>query len=102
MLSGRVFLFFLAISFPMVFWPRRLPFFLQHDATDCGPAVLRMVAAYHGLSPSMPYLRELTGANREGTSLEDLADAARQLGFQSLPVLMGMESGEALWGSDLL
>ncbi|MBK7406805.1 MAG: peptidase domain-containing ABC transporter [Saprospirales bacterium] len=79
----------------MNFWPRRLPFFLQHDATDCGPAVLRMVAGYYGLSPSMPHLRELTGANREGTSLEDLAGAARQLGFQALPVWMGMEADEA-------
>ena len=79
----------------MIFWPRRLPFFLQHDATDCGPAVLRMVAGYYGLSPSMPHLRELTGANREGTSLEDLAGAARHLGFQALPVWMGMETDEA-------
>ncbi|MCB9283296.1 MAG: peptidase domain-containing ABC transporter [Lewinellaceae bacterium] len=79
----------------MALWPRRLPFFRQHDATDCGPAVLRMVAGYYGLSPAMPYLRELAGADREGTSLEDLANAARQLGFEALPVWMGIETEEA-------
>lgn len=73
----------------MRLWPRRFPFFPQHDATDCGPAVLRMVAGFYGKAPSMPALREMTGAGREGASLDDLAVAARQLGFEALPVWMG-------------
>jgi ATP-binding cassette subfamily B protein len=76
--------------------PPRLPFQPQHDATDCGPAVLRMVAGYHGAAPSMQALREMTGAGREGASIDDLAEAARKLGFEALTVWMGLDTDPGL------
>ena len=59
----------------------RFPIFLQHDANDCGPAVLAMIAAYYGKRISIARLRELAGADRQGTTLAGLIAAAERIGF---------------------
>src|SRR2546425_4939981 len=64
----------------------RYPIVQQHDATDCGPAVLAMAAAHHGRRVSIAKLRELAGTDRQGTNLAGLATAAEQVGFQAKPV----------------
>src|SRR2546428_8826575 len=64
----------------------RYPIVQQHDATDCGPAVLAMAAAHHGRRVSIAKLRELAGTDRQGTNLAGLATAAEQGGVQGKAV----------------
>jgi ATP-binding cassette subfamily B protein len=67
-------------------WPdtfRRYPLRRQLEATDCGAACLEMACAYHGAKHSLSALRELAHVQAAGTTLLDLASAARQLGFKA-------------------
>jgi len=63
----------------------------QLDATDCGPACLRMVAKYHGKSYSLPKLREMCHINREGVSLLGISDAAEAIGMRTMGVKIPFE-----------
>src|SRR4029077_1479098 len=67
-----------ALSGPVM----RYPIIHQHDASDCGPAVLAMIAAYHKTRISIARLRELAGTDRNGTNLAGLSAAAEQVGFK--------------------
>jgi ATP-binding cassette subfamily B protein len=60
----------------------RYPIIRQHNATDCGPAVLAMIAAHHRQRISIARLRELTGTDRKGTTLAGLSTAAERAGFR--------------------
>ena len=64
----------------------RFPIILQHDATDCGPATLAMMAAWHGNRISLARLREAAGTDSEGTTLSSLIGAARKIGFSARAV----------------
>ena len=59
----------------------RYPIIYQHDATDCGPAVLAMIAAHYRKRISISRLRELSGTDRRGTTLAGLSTAAEHVGF---------------------
>src|SRR6266850_7415909 len=72
----------------------RYPIVHQHDATDCGPAVLAMAAAHYGKRVSIAKLRELAGTDRQGTNLVGLATAAEQVGFQATAVRATREALE--------
>lgn len=52
----------------------------------CGPACLRIVAAYHGRNYPLAKLVELSGANREGTTFTGLSEAAEKIGLRTLGV----------------
>src|SRR2546428_14090685 len=58
----------------------------QHDASDCGPAVLAMVAAYYKKRVSIARIREAAGTDRRGTNLAGLSSAAEHLGFEARAV----------------
>jgi ATP-binding cassette subfamily B protein len=60
---------------------RRYPFRRGAGMTDCGPACLAMVTAYHGHEMRRSRLLELVGVSRDGCSLLGLAEAAESLGF---------------------
>ncbi|PYR97554.1 MAG: hypothetical protein DMG15_12860 [Acidobacteria bacterium] len=64
----------------------RYPVIHQHDASDCGPAVLAMLAAYYKKRVSIARIREAAGTDRRGTNLAGLSSAAEHLGFQVRPV----------------
>jgi ATP-binding cassette, subfamily C, bacteriocin exporter len=64
----------------------RFPIILQHDASDCGPAVLAMMAAWHGKRISIARFRELAGTDRHGTTLAGLIRAAQSVGFEARAV----------------
>ena len=64
----------------------RYPVIHQHDATDCGPAVLAMVAAHYKKRVSLARIREMAGTDRRGTNLAGLSNAAESLGFQARAV----------------
>lgn len=67
--------------------PRLLdvPHYLQSDDSTCGPASLRMVMAFYGLEISEEDLAGACGHTYElGCRSEDMACAARTLGFEVL------------------
>jgi len=62
------------------------PFYHQHDSSDCGPASLRMIAAFYGRKIRIGYLRELCHITRDGVSLLGISNAAGAIGLKSLGV----------------
>lgn len=60
--------------------------YFQHDAMDCGPTCLRMVAAHYGKVFSLEGLREQSSITREGVSLLGISEAAENLGFRTVGV----------------
>lgn len=58
-----------------------VPFRLQHDQYDCGVACLRNILNYYKADISLEKLREWSGADRHGTTLLGLYQAATQAGF---------------------
>jgi ATP-binding cassette subfamily B protein len=71
-----------------------LPFHPQYDTMDCGPACLRMVAAYYGRSYSLDTLRGYCHVDREGVSMLGLTEAAEAIGFRALAVKLPFDSRE--------
>ena len=59
---------------------KKFPFVKQHDAMDCGPACLSMVAKHYGRNYSLDYLRERSFLTREGVSMLGISDAAESMG----------------------
>ena len=56
---------------------------LQQDGSDCGVACLKMLLRYYGSDASLERLRELSGTNKQGTTLLGLYQAANALGFET-------------------
>ena len=69
----------------------KFPALLQHDAKDCGPTCLRMVARYHGRAVALEELRRLSETTRSGSNLQSMAEAAEHLGFRTLGVKVTLE-----------
>ncbi len=67
------------------------PFYKQHDAMDCGPTCLRMVAKYYGKYFSLDRIKAISFVNRSGVSLSDLSDAAEQIGFRTTAARLTFE-----------
>lgn len=55
----------------------------QHDQTDCGVACLLTLIKYYGGTTSLERLRELSGTNKQGTTLLGLYQAALKVGFET-------------------
>lgn len=70
---------------------KTFPHYTQHDAMDCGPTCLRMVAAYYGKRYSLEGLREKSFITREGVSMLGISEAAEKIGFRSICVQVGYE-----------
>jgi ATP-binding cassette subfamily B protein len=62
------------------------PFVKQPDAMDCGPACLKMVAAFYKRNFSLDTLRKKCYITREGVSFLGLSEAADSLGFRTIGV----------------
>ncbi len=61
----------------------RFPVVKQHDRSDCGPAALLSVLRYYRGDSNMARLRELCHTGSEGSTMFDLIEAARRLGFEA-------------------
>ena len=61
----------------------------QHDLKDCGAACLSSVALFYGLKMPLSSFRELTNTSLQGTSIENLINAANTIELK----------GEGLFGS---
>lgn len=64
----------------------RFPFYKQHDAMDCGPTCIKMVAQFYGQSHNLDKLRELCNVTREGVSILGISDAAEAIGFRTMAI----------------
>jgi ATP-binding cassette, subfamily B, bacterial len=62
------------------------PFFQQHDAMDCGPTCLLMIAKYYKRKISINSLRNKSEYSRNGVSLLGISKAAESIGFKTLSV----------------
>jgi len=67
------------------------PFFRQPDAMDCGPACLKMVAAFHGRSIPIESLRKKCYITREGVSFLGLSEAADSINFRTIGVKISFD-----------
>ncbi|MEN6455607.1 MAG: peptidase domain-containing ABC transporter [Prolixibacteraceae bacterium] len=67
------------------------PHFKQHDAMDCGPSCLRMIAKFYGKNISLDFLREKSQLSREGVSMLGISDAAEAIGMRSLGTKVTLE-----------
>lgn len=63
----------------------------QYDSMDCGPACLTMVVRYYGKYYTLDSIREICFQSRDGTSISDLANASKEIGFYSNPGLIKIE-----------
>lgn len=63
---------------------KKFPFYHQHDANDCGPTCLRMIAAHYGKRYSLEYICEQSCFIRTGISLLGISEAAERLGFRAI------------------
>lgn len=63
---------------------KRFPFYHQHDANDCGPTCLRMIAAHYGKRYSLEYICEQASFIRTGISMLGISEVAEKLGFRAI------------------
>ena len=63
---------------------KSFPLYTQHDAMDCGPTCLRMVAAFYGRRFSLQSLRENCFISRQGVSMLGISEAAEKLGMHTI------------------
>lgn len=61
----------------------KFPVFIQHDANDCGPSCLRMIAKFYGKNIALELLRERSHISRIGVSLLGISEAAESIGFRT-------------------
>ncbi len=66
-------------------------FVKQPDAMDCGPACLKMVAAFYKKNFSLELLRKKCYITKEGISFLGLSEAADSLGFKTIGVKIPFE-----------
>lgn len=71
---------------------KRLPFFLQMEANECGLASLAMVAAYHGSGATLADLRRELPVSRKGVTVAGLVAMASALGLDTHPVRLDLEA----------
>ena len=62
------------------------PLYTQHEAMDCGPTCLRMIAAYYGKRYSLQYLRDISYITKEGVSMLGISEAAERIGLHTIAV----------------
>ncbi|MBW8682963.1 peptidase domain-containing ABC transporter [Chitinophaga rhizophila] len=70
--------------FQFLYTRNAFPFFRQADAMDCGPTCLQMIAAWHGKTYPLQYLRNQCKISRQGVTFADIIAAGEQLGFNTL------------------
>jgi ATP-binding cassette, subfamily B, bacterial len=67
------------------------PFVKQPDGMDCGPACLKMIAAFYKVNFSLETLRRRCYITREGVSFLGLSEAADSIGFRTIGVKVPLE-----------
>lgn len=70
---------------------KRFPHFRQLDASDCGPASLRMIASFYGRTYSTEMLRRHCHISRTGVNMLGISEAAHHIGFSTSGVRLTFE-----------
>ena len=73
---------------------KAFPHFMQHDAMDCGPTCLRIVASHYGKQFPIAQIREWCNTNKLGSSLIGLTKGAEKMRLRSLPLSLTYEQLE--------
>lgn len=73
---------------------KAFPHFMQHDAMDCGPTCLRIVASHFGKQLPIAQIREWCNTNKLGSSLIGLTKGAEKMKLRSLPLSLTFEQLE--------
>lgn len=71
---------------------KKIEFYKQLNAMDCGPTCLRMIARYYGKHYKADTLRQMTGFNKQGVSLLGISETAEKLGFRTRGVKLPLRS----------
>lgn len=74
-----------------MFFMSNFKFLPQYDKMDCGPACLAMVSWFYKKKYSLSFIREHSFLTKEGVSLMGITVAAKQLGFDTLPIKAGIK-----------
>jgi len=69
---------------------RKVPVLIQSQVSDCGPACLAMLLAYHGVDVGIDRLRREMNCGRNGVSARTLLDTARRYGVAGRGVRVGL------------
>ena len=67
---------------------QRFTHYKQHDASDCGPTSLRMIAKHYGIDYSAEMLRCHCHSSRRGVNMLGISEAAEHIGFETAGVKM--------------
>lgn len=70
---------------------KRFPHYRQHNASDCGPTSLRMVAKFYGMDYSAEMLRKHCHISRRGVSMLGISEGAQYIGFDTVGVKICFE-----------
>ncbi len=73
---------------------RRLPIVRQQSEMDCGAACLATICSFDDKRVSLNKMRELTRVGQSGTSMYNLMQAAKSLGYETSPILEVYENLE--------
>lgn len=58
----------------------------QHDASDCGAAVLSSICNYYNNEIPISTIRSIVGTDTTGTTVQGLVDGAQELGYDVKPI----------------
>lgn len=67
---------------------KEFPSYKQLDEKDCGPSCLKIISKFYKRNIPIQKIRDLSETSREGTSLLGISNAAENLGFRTLGVLV--------------
>ena len=67
--------------------PPRFPHFKQLDASDCGPASLRMIARFYGIAYSAEMLTKHCHISRYGVTMRGIDECVQYIGFETMGFL---------------
>jgi ABC-type bacteriocin/lantibiotic exporters, contain an N-terminal double-glycine peptidase domain len=70
---------------------KRFVHYQQHDAMDCGPTCLRMIAKYYGKNFSIQSLRENSYLSREGVSLFGISKAEKGVDIMTVAIRISFD-----------
>lgn len=71
--------------------PPRFPHFKQLDASDCGPASLRMIARFYSIAYAAEMLRKYCHISRYGVIMRGIDECAQYIGFETMGVSLSFE-----------
>ncbi|MCU7502983.1 MAG: peptidase domain-containing ABC transporter [Ignavibacteria bacterium] len=62
---------------------KRFPLVRQYDQIDCGPACLLSILKYYSGNTSLVHMRELCNTGTNGSTMFDVINAAKEIGFDA-------------------